>query len=188
VDVRALVDAAECHEYADVAVVRPDLNQIRLLAANPHFAPLHLGNVGDFGSRADDGLLAVGFPQGWKKEWVGEDSEYTKHFVKAEAAAVPARRLRQDEFGNEPREFWDRPGCVYARVDLPNLKIPAIAPFLDLDSIVGMSGGPVFGVRKLNDDRACYAPVGVQSAWLRESRIIRVEPWDRVTELMQGAE
>lgn len=42
----------------------------------------------------------------------------------------------------------------------------------DLDSIVGMSGGPILGFRKNADGQFAYWPVAIQSRWLSDSRIV----------------
>jgi hypothetical protein len=46
-----------------------------------------------------------------------------------------------------------------------------------LDSIVGMSGGPVFAAREINDEMR-YWLVGIQSGWDSTSRVVAVCPVD----------
>ena len=74
--------------------------------------------------------------------------------------------------------------------------VARVHPGVSLDSVVGMSGGPIFGFRKNDDGHLGYWPVAVQSSWLPKSRIVRatsipllaslVEQWIDET-LKQGA-
>jgi hypothetical protein len=43
---------------------------------------------------------------------------------------------------------------------------------VDLKSIVGMSGGPIFGFRHEPDGRLAYWPVAIQSRWFPDRRIV----------------
>ena len=54
----------------------------------------------------------------------------------------------------------------------PNMFIGKIAPEAKIESIKGMSGGPIFGFRYLPDSRLVYHAVALQSSWYPDSRII----------------
>jgi len=47
-----------------------------------------------------------------------------------------------------------------------------IKPCADLKSVVGMSGGPIFGFCKNSNGPLAYWPVAIQSRWLPERRIV----------------
>lgn len=50
--------------------------------------------------------------------------------------------------------------------------VAKIAPRADLDSILGMSGGPILGFCKNADGQLAYWPVAIQSRWLKHKRIV----------------
>ena len=43
---------------------------------------------------------------------------------------------------------------------------------VDLESVVGMSGGPIIGIRHNSNGQLAYWPVAMQSRWLPDQRIV----------------
>lgn len=78
----------------------------------------------------------------------------------------------------EPRAFWEQREAFYGQ-------IVKFEMYRDLiDSIVAMSGGPVFAVRRTETSDIRYHLIGIQSAWLKESRIVRATPVEALDIMM----
>lgn len=54
----------------------------------------------------------------------------------------------------------------------PNMFIGKIAPEAKIDTIKGMSGGPIYGFRHDSEGRLVYHAIALQSSWYPDSRII----------------
>ena len=55
-----------------------------------------------------------------------------------------------------------------------------VADLGHIDDIEGMSGGPIFGFKKLPSGEAIYALVGLQNSWLKKEKCIAACPGDAV--------
>jgi len=95
----------------------------------------------------------LGIPADWI---IPGDSELNvpHHIAPASVLVEP---LTRDEIDDPPPEGWF---------------IGRIHPEAKIKDIAGMSGGPIFGFRKLDNGRWVYHIVAVQSRWLDQSRVI----------------
>ena len=54
----------------------------------------------------------------------------------------------------------------------PNMFVGRVAPEAKIDTIKGMSGGPIYGFRYDSSGRLLYHAVALQSLWRERSRIV----------------
>ncbi len=128
-----------------------------------------------FDERAWDGIADTPFSLryllGYPKEW--REDRFTKLgglvTLKTDApfACVPILEILECDACVEPAEFWGHQDCIYGRIPVPSVDGPN-----RLDDIEYMSGGPVIGVIP-RGGRFEYRLLGLQSAWLPKSGIIR---------------
>lgn len=100
--------------------------------------------------------------------------------------AMPTSRLRLRKIDprtdEDPKDCWDKSDSFFAEI------VPEGAPStVMLSSIIGMSGGPVIALSERPDKKIAYHLVGIQSAWLPESRIIRATPISLLVEPLVAA-
>ncbi|MGB6065009.1 MAG: hypothetical protein WBG50_09380 [Desulfomonilaceae bacterium] len=77
--------------------------------------------------------------------------------------------------------FWSDSEAFYGQV-LPFIDGGGFQP----ETIVGMSGGPLFSIERDKHDQFHYFLFGLQSSWLWKSRVICVEPIQRVVAVMNS--
>lgn len=100
---------------------------------------------------------------------LGAPGERVKHVssidVQFEIHCLPAHLL-----SGAPPELRQLPGSLYGKlIDLGPDNNP-------MNSILGMSGGPVFAVEYRTDEEFGFRLVGIQSSWHRPTRQVRVSP------------
>jgi hypothetical protein len=128
-----------------------------------------------------------------KVDWMSQsDVDYHSYFM----CGIPA------EFGEQKKEVQGKLHSVATalsftvlrveQIELPEGSAPTLLPqFIGrvprglIDSIRGMSGGPIIGVGKLPNGETRYFPIAVQSRWDKHTRIINagcIEVFGRITE------
>lgn len=84
----------------------------------------------------------------------------------------PEERIFSEQAASEKLEVWTQPHYVPLKYD-PTVVDQTVHPRLtvrivdkgELKSAVGFSGGPIFGFKSGDDDKATYEVVAVQSSW-----------------------
>ncbi|MCX7426983.1 MAG: hypothetical protein NTW96_15325 [Planctomycetia bacterium] len=116
-----------------------------------------------------------------KKNWVDQSSISFDFFAMLGLPNDQAQQIMSRKDGIESITTFQNPTLLFlepcerpvrvAPTSNPQF-VAKIDPHVDLDSIVGMSGGPIFGFRKNCDGQFAYWPVAIQSRWLPHSRIV----------------
>jgi hypothetical protein len=130
---------------------------------------------------AMEGHYLIGYPKQWRSEVIADRERVFVRHMTVRAACVPIE-LIQRRTDSDPKGFWDHADCLYGNV-LPL----ADAQDQPLQDICGASGGPLIGVHQTDDNKIRHYVVGVQSAWLPQSRILRAEPFEKVLRFLKHA-
>jgi len=124
-----------------------------------------------------EGYYLLGYPDELNETSIKKTGNQINGSAFAGLAYVPIQRIDKIA-SNENKEFWSKSSAFYGQM------IPFIdAPDVHLESIVGMSGGPLLGIQRDNEGHIRYYLYGVQSGWLRGQRIIRAESVKQILEL-----
>ncbi len=162
------LDMTRIEEHGtDFGLVKIPEFDCRILCGNPEIEPLNSNAWRGRESAAPEAFFVVGSP----KEWSGFKDTPSRSGVNASVDAILAPvqiEPIQDRRGATPKGFWGCPNSIYARV---------LSCEHDdgrrLESIVGTSGGAIFGVKPDATNRFRYWWYGVQSSWLPNERILR---------------
>lgn len=146
----------------DVGVVLPRLNAQQLLRANPSVAPLSACTAPEPG-HAHVGYCIVGLPSERIDSSVSETNDNWITSWNGQVACITSHLDLPADHDCVAQDFWGDQDCMYGHIDCGEV----------LDSIVGMSGGPVFSVSRQGDQWS-YRLVGVQSAWMPHEQIVRI--------------
>ena len=128
-----------------------------------------------------EGHYAIGFPG----EWIEFHSQKTSdskvvYSFNADIACLPLLEVeRPDDARGD--DFWEDPEAFYGEI-LPLLGRPDIT----IDSVKGMSGGPILSIQVMPDKRFMYRLIGIQRTWKPSRRVIRAEPIDRILFLLDN--
>lgn len=131
---------------------------------------------------APEGFYLIGFPSDWHKKRIQPTPQTFQAHITVELACVPVEKLeRPSTPPNDPAlaEFWNRPNAFFGRV--LNATNNDNDPLSDID---GMSGGVLLSIER-SDGKLRRRLFGIQSAWLPESRITRVEPIEALADLLE---
>lgn len=131
-----------------------------------------------------EGFYVIGFPKSeiTKKVVSTRGKEYHISFA---LACLPFNRITREDAMDitNNQEFCESPSALYGQL-LPD----PIGKFDPIESIVGMSGGPILSVEREDDGGFRYRFFGLQSAWMRNNRIIRgtaAATIDEIVDLME---
>ncbi len=126
-----------------------------------------------------EGYYLVGMPCEWcEEEVVGSTKDHRIYQCSATVVCNPVEAIgSEDRSGND--DFWNHPEAFFGRV----LEVTD-ENGRPLTSIKGMSGGPVLSIERTLEGRLKYRLVGIQSAWLPQSRILRAEPISKVADII----
>jgi hypothetical protein len=128
-----------------------------------------------------EGYYAVGFPGPWvQHSETPKPNRKTLHSVSANLACLPLKEIPPPvEMAHE--QAWADPGAFYGRI-IPFLDYPEF----QVDTVRGMSGGPVLSVERNSDGRIVYRLVGIIEAWSPSLSVIRAEPVRRVAAAIEA--
>jgi hypothetical protein len=101
-----------------------------------------------------DKYMICGVPSHLSQEWESPDGTLNGA---VRPVLIPIERIDPFELDQPPPEDWF---------------VGKICDHVQIDSIEGMSGGPIFGFRALSGGRAVYHIVALQSRWRPDSRVI----------------
>ena len=116
-----------------------------------------------------------------KKNWIYQSTVSFDSFAMLGLPNEYAKQITNHEDGIESITTVPKPALLFLEpCELPTGITPGtdaqfvakIDPRADLDSIIGMSGGPIFGFRKNSDGQLAYWPVAIQSRWLPRQRVV----------------
>jgi len=137
-----------------------------------------------------------------KGNWIHQSNITFDFFAMLGLPNEEAEQIRSRIDGIESITTFQNPILLFVEpCELPATITPSTEPQfvaridsrVDIESIVGMSGGPILGFRKNADGQLAYWPVAIQSRWLPDRRIVigsflpplaaRIEEWiDRFIE------
>ncbi|MFV2044608.1 MAG: hypothetical protein ACC700_15410 [Anaerolineales bacterium] len=133
-------------------------------------------------SASPEGYYLVGYPKAWNELTDGPQKEgKILRSFKADLACLPIQPIEppSETSGND---FWSHPDAFFGRI-LPYVDFPEF----DVDSLAGMSGGPILSIERTSEGQIAYRLVGIQSSWLWSEGVIRAEPIDKVAEAISQA-
>jgi hypothetical protein len=116
-----------------------------------------------------------------KTNWIHQPNVQFECYAMLGLPNESARQVAGQKNGREFVSTFQSPVLLFVNpCELPPKIAPAtnrqfvakIDPHADLDSIRGMSGGPILGFRRNPQGQFQYWPVAIQSRWLPESRIV----------------
>src|SRR5262249_41998001 len=76
--------------------------------------------------------------------------------------------------------FWSHQHCIYGRVGREGASDAG-----NVESVKGVSGGPAVSIERTSKGHVRYRLFGLQSAWLSESRIVRIEPEATIAKMLE---
>lgn len=165
-DLRRLPRAWVDKDGLDLGIVLLSGHDARLINANKRKQFIDESGCTEPTNWHISGLFLTGSPAQMLTQ---QESHVVPRFVRVDlrsgSTCLPANPVRSRCVLPDDH-FWKYPDAMFARIMDWNHVVHA-QPF---DSIKGMSGGPVFGMRMR--DQACRL-VGVQSAWLPKHQMIR---------------
>jgi len=128
-----------------------------------------------------EGYYVIGYPEIWQDHKVELlPDNRVLHSFGATVACLPVSRIKYQGSSRANREFWNAPEAFYGQI-LPFVEGPEYQP----ESIVGMSGGPLFSVERDPLERIRYRLFGIQRSWDRDERLIRAEPIHKIIGLIK---
>lgn len=163
---------------ADIAVVRIPKHVRSLLEANRLVRALDEECLEGAEVVEGDALCLVGVPSDLHTSTCVEGEGIVELSGTGAVACLPVSVTRAAPKQGQDAEFWDTPRALYHEVSLPD---PSSG---GPQSVKGMSGGPVFSLKTEKDGRIRYRLVGVQSSWIKESRVLRIIPMRAVVLLI----
>jgi hypothetical protein len=166
----------------DVGVMALKLLDEKAVLANPNILPFeHLHGISRHEHIAPTGNYVVGYPEGLVEHTRQQGADQVIHHKFAPNLACFPLLPIEPKDSNEGDGFWRHPEDLYA--DL--LPFPD-RPRAVIDSIVGMSGGPVIAFREGTDGGASVSVLGIQGGWLKSVRAIRSVRTAKVLELIDS--
>ena len=127
-----------------------------------------------------DGFYLVGYPVEMTAfEDMSEPNGPYDCRLNAYLVSNPVERIDPKEYPHTQSDFWNRAGCFYGKV-LPIAKNDN----QNLQSIEGMSGGPILSLEHTTEGDIKYRLFAIQSSWLPNCRILCGTPIDRVVQLI----
>jgi hypothetical protein len=155
-------------------------NVFMSLQANRELIPITEVGWQNYQNVNPDGHYLVGYPdEDWKPHssisQIGRD-----FFIDLVTAlvCVPVQKLARRP-ADDPKDFWNHPTSFYG-------EIMPLPDGLNLDDIVGLSGGPILSIERTPEGELKYRLAGIQSAWLKGKRIIRAESMADIELIMRS--
>ena len=129
-----------------------------------------------------DEYYLVGLPHEFTElEQIGNSPEVHEYRSSGTIVSVPLTREDQTIHQSES-DFWQHKDNFYGKV------FPIRNDDGDLlKDISGMSGGPIFGVRIIDQNKFEYRVIAVQSSWLSQSMFTRGTRFDKVIYILNRA-
>jgi hypothetical protein len=135
--------------------------------ANPDYHPLTSETWMNIENAHPEGYYVVGYPSQSRVELRSETVTEKELTFRVNPVCVPIVELLEPNPSREPNTFWAKEHCLFGRVELGST---------GLTSIKGLSGGPVLSIERTPEGGLKYRLYGIQSSWLPDSKIVRVEP------------
>ena len=169
VDFPSLPQFSLDREGIDVGIVELPENTADLLKANPQITFLDRRGWYRNDNANPFGYYLVGVPdEHHHKAIVGPNHGMMYADIKYPIATLPVERL-DPETNND--ELCASKEALYGRV--LEVEVPGLG---NVRSICGMSGGPILSLEDASQGHFKYRLFAIQSAWRKESRILRATP------------
>jgi len=168
-------------EGIDVGIVKLPENTADLLKANPGIA--FLDRRGWYGNDNANpfGYYLVGVPDEHHHRVIdGPNHGMMYADIKYPIATLPVERLDPE---TETDEFFASKEAFYGR--LLEVELPGLGKVV---SICGMSGGPILSLENASEGHFKYRLFAIQSAWRKESRILRATTIEVLDEIFAPRE
>lgn len=169
------IGAGELGSDVGLAFFRPNEHE---LVRRSGIRPFTIDEASSVTKPKPDGYYILGYPAEARVDHVEEDAESYYVSFDAPLVCLASDLSLPPEYHDEPASFWGRESCLYGEVELVDERGEEV-----LRSIKGVSGGPVISLRRKNG-RISYKLAGIQSSWLPESKIVRVERVENVIVLL----
>lgn len=128
-----------------------------------------------------EGYYLVGFPKEFTDlKQINENSKKVEFNSSATCVSVPLMKEDQTIHKLEG-DFWQHENNFYGQV-FP-IRNDNGSPLTDIS---GMSGGPIFGVRRIDENKFEYRIIAIQSSWF-QSKFIRGTRFDKVIGILNRA-
>jgi hypothetical protein len=169
----------EGYDFGIVLLRQLYRDQLLKIKENMPLTQVHWSLDDDFKAQ---GYYLVGLPQEFTKlEQIATSSEAHEYRSSSTIVSVPLMREYPTTHQAES-EFWKHKDNFYGKV------FPIRNDDGDLlTDISGMSGGPIFGVVKIDKSRFEYRLIAVQSCWLPQSMFTRGTRFDKVIDILNPA-
>jgi hypothetical protein len=150
----------------DLGIVLIKPYEARLIQANPEIEPLS-ERVWMGRQRArPESYYIVGSPDEWQSNEIIDEGK-RKH-VSADFPTIVIPLEKIDPPANNEDAFWRDPFGFHGRI---TSTISNKGKYLK--NIVGISGGPIFGLMRRNDGQLRYWLYAIQSRWIQNQGIVR---------------
>jgi hypothetical protein len=159
----------------DVGAVQIEGLDAANLLSNPQVNALEPRVWANLKMASPEGYYLIGYPAAWTESSIAPaEGGKSKRSVTAHAACVPVEEVLRDVDSDDP--FWSFEKAFYAKV------VPYVDwPEFEVETIVGMSGGPILSIARNPQGQLAYRLVGVQSSWLPSSKVIRATGIDIIS-------
>lgn len=163
-----------------IAILRE--GYVKPLLANPKVRPLNPLAWKGHESSTPDGYYLVGFPSARTAlVELSRSEELLLCRGRCQVVCLPVERVSPKD-KEQSGAFWNHPGAFYGR--LIRREDSSGRP---LESVLGMSGGPILSIECAPGRQFRYRLFGVQSAWLEPSGFIRGVPISALADLLAHA-
>ncbi len=159
----------------------------------PHYYELNESSGADYGviylrPLIRDNLVANGVVRVEERNWRNQENVDFEHFFMLGLPTENMVKELSDTSGHVTTSIRIQPSMLpverlesvpesLANLDGPQFIGKLLVPESSLQSIDGMSGGPIIGLRRNQDGSALYWIVAVQSGWLSQRRIVHACPF-----------
>ena len=159
----------------DFGVINIALLERQCLKANKETIAINSEIWRNLNQASPEGYYIVGYPRAWNNysEKRLEGNKILKS-IWTNIACIPLLPIAPPSNTNDD-PFWNSDGAFYGQL----INYPDMEDF-QIETISGMSGGPIFTIERTPNSQFAYRLAGLQSAWKPESKIIRGTPIDLI--------
>ncbi len=162
------------------AVIIRDL-YARQILANPNIKPITPELWLNHEKSHPDGHYLLGVPREvCSLREVGKSQGKVHFCSESYTVSVPIEQVEYKS-SQVDNPFWNDQDAFYGKV------LDVLGPDgKPIQSIKGMSGGPIFSIERTPDDQLKYRLFGIQSKWLPDSRILKAESMVKVAKIIES--
>lgn len=112
---------------------------------------------------------------------VRSDGKIVDYSASSESVSVPVTEIDPTIDGDE-NDFWQHTDNFYGRIIQVHREDGTL-----LTDMSGMSGGPIFGVRDIDDKHFEYRLIAIQSAWMPGAKTVRGMRFSKIIGVLREA-